>query len=112
MDAVEASQTLASLNGFDGCKGLFAGSLESLDLSSRDLGQNELVVTVARLLPRSAATLTVLDLRYVAIVHIVHCYDYNIPLLFGRSNKMGPDGAASIAGALTALTGLQTLRLE
>ena len=63
MDAVHKSSSLASLNGFDGCKGLFAGSLESLDLSSKDLGRQELVVTVARLIPRSSGTLTSLDLR-------------------------------------------------
>jgi hypothetical protein len=64
MDAVEGSTSLASLNDFSGCKGLLAGSLDSLDLSGRDLGRQELVVAVARLLPRSAATLTSLDLRY------------------------------------------------
>jgi hypothetical protein len=69
MDAVKECKSFASLSGFDGCwafnPALFAGSLETLDFSCSDLVLNELIVAVAHLLPRSAATLTYLDLRCV-----------------------------------------------
>ena len=64
MDAVAAASGLESLNGVDGLEGLASGGCAAVDLSSRELGQRELAVGVARLLPRSAATVTVLILRW------------------------------------------------
>ncbi len=64
MDAVAAAGKLESLNGVDGLEGLASGGCASVDLSSRELGQRELAVGVARLLPRSAATVSILILRW------------------------------------------------
>jgi hypothetical protein len=64
MDAVAGAGRLESLNGVDDLGGLVTGGCTAVDLSSRELGRRELAVGVSRLLPRSSATVTVLNLRY------------------------------------------------
>jgi hypothetical protein len=63
MDGLEAVTSITSLNGLDGVGGLFAGSQTEVQLDGKGLGEKEAVVAVARLLARSGATLTRLDLR-------------------------------------------------
>jgi hypothetical protein len=66
MDGLEAVTSVTSLNGLDGVGGLFAGSQAEVLLGGKGLGEKEAVVVVARLLARSGATLTRLDLRCCA----------------------------------------------
>ena len=63
MDSLEAVTSITSLNGLDGVGGLFAGSQPEVQLGGKGLTEKEAVVAVARLLARSGATLTRLDLR-------------------------------------------------
>ena len=66
MDGLEAFSSITSLNGLDGVGGLFAGSQTEVQLGGKGLAEKEAVVAVARLLERSRATLTRLDLRCCA----------------------------------------------
>ena len=63
MEAVADASHLACLNGVEGLSGLVAGGCPGVELASRGLDENELAICVARLLPRSSNTLTLLDLR-------------------------------------------------
>jgi hypothetical protein len=63
MDGLEAVTSITSLNGLDGVGGLFKGGQEEMQLGGKGLVEKEAVVAVARLLGRSRATLTRLDLR-------------------------------------------------
>ena len=63
MDGLAGATSVTSLNGVDGLGGLFAGGQAEAALGGRDLLRQEAVVGVARLLRRSEATLTRLDLR-------------------------------------------------
>jgi hypothetical protein len=64
MDGLEAVTSITSLNGLDGVGKLFAGGQTEVQLRGKGLASSEVVVSVARLLGRSRATLTRLDLRY------------------------------------------------
>ena len=66
MDGLEAVTSITSLNGLDGVSGLFKGGQPEVQLGGKWLGEKEAVVAVARLLGRSGATLTRLDLRCCA----------------------------------------------
>ncbi len=57
-DALEGVTCLTSLNGCDKCRAIREGGLHELNLYGTELG-----VWAARYLPRSASTLTELDLR-------------------------------------------------
>ena len=61
LDSVEAITSLECMNGYSGYLSLKGGGLTSLDLASKRLG-----VAAARFLPRSAETMTILDLRCYA----------------------------------------------
>ena len=63
MDGLAGATSITSLNGLDGLGGLFAGGLKEVKLGNKSLGEREAVVAVARLLGRSASTLTAVDLR-------------------------------------------------
>jgi hypothetical protein len=63
MDGLEVVTSITSLNGVEDISGLFAGSQTKVGLAGKGLVENEAVVAVARLLARSRATLTTLDLR-------------------------------------------------
>jgi hypothetical protein len=63
MDGLKAVTSVRSLNGLEGVRGLFAGSQTDVQLGGKGLAEKEAVVAVARLLARSGATLTRLDLR-------------------------------------------------
>jgi hypothetical protein len=65
MDGLEAVTSITSLNGLDGFGRLFAGGQTQLQLQKKRLVSREALVAVARLLGRSRATLTRLDLRCV-----------------------------------------------
>jgi hypothetical protein len=71
MDGLEAVTSITSLNGVNDVGGLFTGSQMELQLSVKKLGEMEAVVAVARLLTRSRATLTRLDLRCCAGVRLL-----------------------------------------
>ncbi len=58
MDVLEGCTELESLNGYDGFKEIVAGGLTALSINSMDLA-----LAVCRFLPRSAATLTSVDMR-------------------------------------------------
>ena len=58
MDAVDRCKSLSSLNCFDSFNEVQKGGLRELDMDNK-----ELVVALARYLPRSASTLTKLDAR-------------------------------------------------
>ena len=64
MDGLEGNTFISSFNGVDGLENLFKGGQEEADLRNKNLDKYEAVVPVARLLLRSEATLTKLDLRY------------------------------------------------
>jgi hypothetical protein len=66
MDRLETVTSITSLNGLDGIGGLFAGSQPEVQLGGKGLAEKEAVVAVVRLLGRSRATLTRLDLRCCA----------------------------------------------
>jgi hypothetical protein len=66
MDRLETVTSITSLNGLDGIGGLFAGSQPEVQLGGKGLSEKEAVVAVVRLLGRSRATLTRLDLRCCA----------------------------------------------
>ena len=57
-DALEGITSLTSLNAYNRYAAIRAGGLAKLQLAGTELG-----VAVARYLPRSASTLTTLDLR-------------------------------------------------
>ncbi len=59
MDALEGHTGLAVLNGCDQYKAILAGAITELDLEG-----SEAALAVGRFLPRSASTLTSLDLKY------------------------------------------------
>ncbi len=61
-DALERITSLACLNGYDSYAAICAGGLVELQLA-----ETELAVAVARYLPRSACTLTTLNLRCALI---------------------------------------------
>jgi hypothetical protein len=58
MDVLEGCTQLESLNGYDGYKEIVAGGLTALSINGKDLA-----LAVCRFLPRSAATLTSVDMR-------------------------------------------------
>ncbi len=71
MDALEGCTGLTTLNGYDKFQGILDGGLaEFYD------GGHELALAVGRFLPRSASTLTTLDLRRVLSMDIAArpCY--------------------------------------
>jgi hypothetical protein len=57
-DALDGITSLTSLNGYDRCHAVRMGGVAELHLTGTELG-----VAVARFLPRSADTLTLLELR-------------------------------------------------
>ena len=63
MDGLDRITTITSLNGLGGLGGLFVGGQSVAELGDKDLMSKEVVIAVARLLRRSEATLTKLDLR-------------------------------------------------
>ena len=63
MDGLEGNTFISSFNGVDGLENIFKGGQKELDLRNKNLDENEAVVPVVRLLLRSEATLTKLDLR-------------------------------------------------
>ena len=63
MDGLGENTFISSFNGVDGLGNLFKGGQVDVDLRNKNLDENEAVVPVARLLLRSEATLTKLDLR-------------------------------------------------
>jgi hypothetical protein len=78
MDGLEAVTSVTSLNGLDGVGGLFAGSQTEVQLDGKGLVEKEAVVAVARLLERSRATLTRLDLRCCAGLQLLGAKSYRI----------------------------------
>ena len=69
MDGLAAATSVTSRNGVDGLGGLFRGGQEEVLLNNRKLADMEMVVAVARLLPRSKGTITRLDLRCGCVVN-------------------------------------------
>ena len=64
MDGLVGATSVTSLNGVEGLGGLSSGWEAEAALGGSDLGGKEAAVAVARLLRRSEATLTRLDLRH------------------------------------------------
>ena len=72
MDAVEAGGlVLSSLNHYTGFGAARAGGATELLLAGKELG-----IAVARFLPSSASTLTVLNLRRVLFCHLGPGFEY------------------------------------
>jgi len=86
-NALEGITSLTSLNGCALYPVIRAGGIAELQLEPA----TELCIAVARYLPRSASTLTKLDLR---------------------SNALGPGGGTAVAGVLELLTVLGSLDLR
>ena len=63
MDGLTEATTLTCLNGVEGLGPLFLGGQAEVNLRTKDVGGKEAAVAVSRLLLRSAATITRLDLR-------------------------------------------------
>ena len=63
MDGLAETTSLTCLNGVEGLGPLFQGGQAEVDLRSKDVGGKEAAVAVSRLLRRSGATMTRLDLR-------------------------------------------------
>ena len=63
MDGLAETTSLTCLNGVEGLGPLFRGGQAEVDLRSKDVGGKEAAVAVSRLLRRSGATMTRLDLR-------------------------------------------------
>ena len=63
MDGLAAATAVTSLNGVDGLGGLFRGGQAEAMLGGKGVGGKEAAMAVARLLRRSEATLTRVDLR-------------------------------------------------
>ena len=67
MDNLTTITSITSFNDIGGLAKLFKGGQINVDLGENQLSTNEAVVVVGRLLQRSGATLTKLDLRYHCI---------------------------------------------
>ena len=63
MDWLAETTTLTCLNGVEGLGPLFQGRQAEVDLRGKDVGGKEAAVAVSRLLRRSEATITRLELR-------------------------------------------------
>lgn len=116
MDALERCTGLTNLNGYDEFQGVLKGGLSEF----RD-GRHELALAVGRFLPRSASTLTSLDLGRVSccvsllLSSFVSLHVGNQAYwsrFHGRSSKLGPEGGQAIAPILADLTALASISLS
>jgi hypothetical protein len=62
MDSLEGCPQLSSVNGFDRYKEVLIGRVATVDLNG-----TELALALSPFLPRSAETLTSLDIRYAEV---------------------------------------------
>ena len=69
MDALAGATRLTSLNGVEGLGELFRGGQTEASIQEKGLGKNEMAVVVTRLLRRSEATMTQLNLRCALYFH-------------------------------------------